>query len=63
MSVEKQIKSKQEVLNEKSSVLKDVEIIQSEGNTVEIIRLNEQICGMNKTYNLTYFWQLLIIVE
>ena len=48
-----QIKSKQEVLNEKSSVLKAAEIIQSEENTIEIIRFTEQICGMNKKYNLT----------
>ena len=55
MSVEQQIKSKQDVLSEKSSVLKAAEIIRSEENTVEIIRLTEQICGMNKKHNLTYF--------
>ena len=61
--VEQQIKSKQSVLNEKSSVLKAAESIQSEGNTVEIIRLTEQICGMNKKHNLTYFLQLHIDVK
>ena len=62
-SVEQQIKSKQEVLNEKSSVLKAAEIIQLQGNTVEIIRLTEQICGMNQKHNLKYFLQLHIDVQ
>lgn len=44
-SVDRQIKSKQAEVDDKSSVLKITELVQSEGDSVEIIRLTEQLNG------------------
>lgn len=43
--VEKSIKTKQRILDDKSSLLKASEIIESDGDVVELIRLAEQTCG------------------
>ena len=43
--VEKSIKTKQRILDDKSSLLKASEIIESDGDVVELIRLAAQTCG------------------
>lgn len=45
VSVDQTRRHKQAELDDKSSILKVAELIQSEGDSVEIIRLTEQICG------------------
>ena len=43
--LEKSITDKQRIIDDKSSLLKATEIIESEGDVVELIRLAEQTCG------------------
>ena len=44
-SVEKSITDKQSTIDDKSSLLKATQIIESDGDVVELIRLAEQTCG------------------
>lgn len=48
-TVKQSISEEQKTLDEKSSLLKVTEMIESEGDLVEIIRLTEQICGESQS--------------
>lgn len=43
--LEKSITDKQRIIDDKSSLLKATEMIESDGDVVELIRLAEQTCG------------------